>query len=114
MASEGMKNRYLKFDAGQDGTGIRDEFSGYIDLKELHISGDLIREITQWVAEYPSAPYESSNLTPSEISKHDDLGISLMKRTAIELGDGYKFKYFSDITSMEYLLMDNGSIKKYS
>lgn len=86
--------RYFIVDGMLSGTGIRDAVEGgFVDLRQIGISGELVNDINYWLARYMQAHYfQFNNLREVDVLDHE--GASLCKRLRNELVDS-KVEYFS-------------------
>ncbi|MBC6995366.1 hypothetical protein QWY85_00305 [Neolewinella lacunae] len=105
-----MKHRYLTIDGELGGTGVRDEFKGFIELDKIPLSNGLKKQITEWVDQYPSSVIGRNLPSNNEISQYDIKGIELMRLISIELGPEYKLRYYSDLKCKELKEIKGGTI----
>lgn len=90
-----MNMRYLIVDGMLSGTGIRNAVEGgYVDLHELGLSSELIKDFSLWLSRYEDVHYAQFE-DKQEIAVLDSQGIALCKRLQNELPDS-KIEYFSN------------------
>ena len=74
-----MNMRYLIVDGMLSGTGVRDAIEGgYLDLHELGLSSDFIKDILLWVRRYEDAHYAQFD-DKQEVTVLDSQGLALCK-----------------------------------
>lgn len=105
-----MKHRYITLDGQYGGTGIRDQFEGFIELDEIPISNELKKRISHWLSNYPSAGSGFDIQSNVGLSTHDLEGFELMKMTSNELGPEYKIGYYSDLKTKKLIELEGGRI----
>ena len=105
-----MKHRYLTLDGEVHGTGLRDQYEGFIELEAVPISSDLRIKIREWANAYHQIVGKRIEQDNSRIGDLDIKGLILMKALSEELGSDYKLRYFSDLKTKELMLGEKGKI----
>ena len=105
-----MKHRYLTLDGEIYGTGLKDQFEGFIELEDVPISNDLRIEIRDWTDAYHKTFGNRMEMDNSKINELDIRGLNLMKKISEELGSDYKLRYYSDLKTKELILTKDGKI----
>jgi hypothetical protein len=89
-----MNMRYLVVDGMLSGTGVRDAVDGgYLDLHELGLSSEFVKDMSLWLRRYENAHYAQFG-DRQEVAALDSQGLVLCKRLGEELPQS-KVEYFS-------------------
>lgn len=87
--------KYLIVDAALSGTGIRDYYNGgYINLEDLKLNSNLIKEINVWVSKYADEFYNQFS-NDEVVDKLDKEGKEIATKVKKEL-PGIKVEYYSN------------------
>ncbi|MBK9722649.1 MAG: hypothetical protein IPO78_13700 [Saprospiraceae bacterium] len=105
-----MTHRYLILDGEIGGTGLRDQFEGFIQIDDVPISSLLKLEIILWLENYHKNFYNKIKIEIEVIPELDFKGIEIMNKIQNELGHEYKIRYYSDIKCKELKALENGQI----
>ena len=105
-----MKHRYLSLDGEIHGTGLKDQYEGFIELDEVPLSQMLKNEISVWANEYHEMFGQTLDSNDTNIHELDIRGLNLMRRVSEELGPGYKVRYYSDLMTKELRISKDGDI----
>jgi hypothetical protein len=89
-----MNKRYLVVDGMLSGTGIRDAVEGgYLDLHELGLSSEFVKNMSLWLRRYENAHYVQFG-DQQEVAALDSQGLAICKKLMEELPQS-KVEYFS-------------------
>jgi len=103
-----MVHRYIVLDGEIYGTGIRDQYTGFFDPKELPLSDVLVQKISTWKDKCHSIHGIISDWPEATFHKLDLEGLEILKNLRDELGQQFKIRYVSFLTGKEIILKPNG------
>lgn len=91
--------RYLTITADYLGTGVKDDFTGSVDIKALELPDEIAQRLASWVASYQpiiSLDENERSLRAEEIERLDQQGLAVARDIKSYFGENAKIQYYSE------------------
>lgn len=91
--------RYFTVTADYCGTGLKDDFSGFVSPESLNLPTELAWKISQWVTAYQAViqlDESERSRRHKEIEHLDKEGLAISREFKIYFGEDAKVQYYSE------------------